>query len=333
MILALALVSTLQYGFAPGLAKTYTMKAEFTGFLPILGGNEGKVVVDIGFRLQGNSTKEGNLSATSDINRFKIVFNEATLPLTTENVKEFFPKTTIVVSPQGKLISTDAPNVSLPVRLPGLDVKRFPDISYLSIEFPAKELGEGDTWTFSKPFGDTDVVFDCRLTGLTESEAKIDLKLSQEYEILEDVDKQVVKEEKDAFARVKTTMKGAGKAVFDRKLGLISIFEAKADAVSDVTEIKSGKVSKRSLVNKLDVRLDGVKKIETSSRPRREPGLMGALASYWDRAVETGTAFWNAAEGYWMMIKLGIASLPSMLPGSPLADVLGRLQGLLGIGR
>lgn len=333
MILALAFASTLQYGFAPGLAKTYTMKAEFTGFLPILGGNEGKVEVDIGFKLQGNAGKDGNLSATSDISRFKIVFNEATLPLTTENVKEFFPKTTIVISPGGKLVSTDAPNLSLPVRLPGLDVKRFPDISYLAIEFPPTELSEGDTWTFSKSFGDTDVVFDCRLVALSETEAKIDLKMSQDYQVLEDLDKQVVKDEKDAFARVKTTMKGAGKAVFDRKLGLISTFEAKADAVSEVTELKSGKVSKRSLVNKLDVRLDGVTKVDKVVKARRETGLMGTLTGYFDQAVQTGSQLWSTAQGYWALLKLGIASLPAMLPGTPVANLLDRLLGVAGLGR
>ena len=40
---------------------------------------------------------------------------------------------------------SDAPNVKLPVRLPGLDVKRFPDITYVPIQFPDRELKTGDT--------------------------------------------------------------------------------------------------------------------------------------------------------------------------------------------
>lgn len=307
------------------------MKAEFNGFLPILGGNEGKVLVDIGFKLQGNAGKDGNLSAASDITRFKIVFNDATLPLTTDNVKEFFPKTTIVITPAGKLVSTDAPNITLPVRLPGLDVKRFPDISYLAIEFPEKALSEGDTWTFSKSFGDSDVVFDCRLVGLSDAEAKIDLKLSQEYQILEDQEKQVVKEEKDAFAKVKTTMKGSGQATFDRKLGLISSFEAKADAVSAVTEIKSGKQSTRKLTNKLDVRLEGSKPPAIKSRPQ-QPGLLGSAMNLWDQAVETGSRVWSTAEGYWALVKLGIASLPAMLGGTPIGGFVRNWAGRLSIG-
>jgi hypothetical protein len=321
MMLAFTLATTLQYGFAPGMVRNYSMKVEFNGFLPILGGQEGKVEVDIGFKLKGNKAEEGQRSATSDIDRFKIVFNGATLPLTTDNVKEFFPETTIVVEPRGKLVSTTAPNLSLPVRLPGLDVKRFPDISYLAIEFPDRPLAKDDTWTFSKSFGDTPVVFDCRLVEVTDDEARIDLKMSQTYQVFEDEDKQVVVKKEDAFAEVKTTMQGGGSATFDRKLGLLSTFAAKANSISEVTEIKSGKQSKRTLSNSLDVRLvrpvTGSDKVASNS-----PSV--AAGTWWNRVIGFGERLWNQAGSYYALLRLGLGTLPAMLAGTPYGDLLGR---------
>lgn len=234
----LPLLLTYQIGVAP---INYDLRVVFTGMIPILGGNEGEADVRLGVQVQGIPGK-----ATSELTSAKIIFNGGTLPLTLDNVKEFFPKTTVEYSPQGKITKSDAPDIELPVRLPGLDVKRFPDITYMPVEFPNKELAIGNKWSFEKSFAGSPVTYDCELTKLDEKTATINLKVEQKYTVFEDAAMQVVKDKKDAENEVATTLTAKGEAIFDRR-GWIVLFKMQGDADSIVKALHEDKQTTRTL--------------------------------------------------------------------------------------
>ncbi len=176
-LLALGLLLTpAEYRFEPKTDLTYDVKVSFDGFLPLLGGNEGKADVIMVVRVKGQAAEGSELKATNEINSCEILFNGARLPLSLENVIDYFPKTTIQVTPQGKITKNDAPNRNLPVRLPGLDVRRFPDITYVPIEFPAEGITEGKSWTFSKVFGESELTYTCTLTAIRNDRALLNVK-------------------------------------------------------------------------------------------------------------------------------------------------------------
>ena len=217
------LLAPLQYSFEPGMKLDYRSTIVFEGFIPILGGNEGTVVVEMGVTVEGLArTKPENARSANEITSFRVTFNDAPLPFDASSVQSYFPRTTISVAPSGKIVETDAPNVQLPVRLPGLHVRHFPDVTYVPIEFPKEGPKVGEPWKFTRKFGDSDVVYECRLVEQKGDVAKVAVKLSQEYEVFENAALEVVTEEKNAERRVRTVLTGEGTVVFDTKRGIVT---------------------------------------------------------------------------------------------------------------
>ncbi|MCH8978701.1 MAG: hypothetical protein IH945_05595, partial [Armatimonadetes bacterium] len=173
----------LQYGFEPGLKVTYDSEITFEGFIPIFGGNEGTVVVSMVVQVEGLEPEDGApIRAANEITDFRVTFNDAVLPLDVTAVQDYFPRTTIALTPLGKIVKSDAPDIELPVRLPGLDVKRFPDITYVPIQFPEGGATIAKAWQFKKRFGESDVSYTCSLLSVTDGIAKISVQIVQEYE-------------------------------------------------------------------------------------------------------------------------------------------------------
>lgn len=255
-LLAASAIVPIAYAFPAGASNDYFVRVGFDGFLPLMGGREGKVQVDLTLNVKGLSESQTAPKASSDITAFKLLFNGAEFPMALESVKGYFPKTTIGMTPEGRVVSTDAPDVALPVRLPGLDAKRFPDVTFLPVEFPVGGIEEGKSWTYKKPFGDSEVTFTVTPAQIQEGEAKLKVDLVQHYDTLEDSAMGVVTEESQAESKVSTDVLGHGTAVFDRKKGLVSAFELKADATSEVTNLKSKAKSTRKLSTKVEVSLD-----------------------------------------------------------------------------
>jgi hypothetical protein len=296
---AALLLAPLQYGFEPGSKLEYDSKVEFEGFIPILGGNEGTVVVEMAVKVDGlEAKKEGTVRAANEITRFKIAFNGATLPLDAASVQSYFPRTTISLTPAGKIVESDAPNVSLPVRLPGLDVKRFPDITYVPIEFPAEAPKDGETWTFTKKFGESDIGYKCKLAGSKGDAKIIEVAILQEYEVLENAALEVVSEEKDAERRVRTVLTGNGIVLFDAKRGAVLKAEMVNDAVSHVTKLSDGSKSERKLRTKFSLSLQEPKP------PVRAPQSGSWLSNAWASLVDGARSAWEATLGWWTVARL-----------------------------
>lgn len=241
------LATTLQYQFNAATHLDYDVQVVFDGFIPILGGQDGVVDLKMVVAVDGlKPDAEGHARASSEIKEFKLVFNEAVLPLSVENVTGFFPKTTVSLTPEGKVVKTDAPDVQLPVRLPGLHVKRFPDITYVPIVFPTEPVEVGKSWTFTKAFGDSDVNYTVTPSAIDGSTVQLRIQLHQKYTVLEDESTNVV-EEKDAVNRVTTVVSGDGEGVFDIKRGAMRSIEIRALASGVVEDLKSHAKTDRKL--------------------------------------------------------------------------------------
>ncbi|MCB8932212.1 MAG: hypothetical protein M9921_14295 [Fimbriimonadaceae bacterium] len=247
-LLCACALGPVQYRFTPATQHVYDVQVVFDGFIPLLGGQEGLVDLTMSVAVDGLAPdSEGRPRAASEIKAFKLVYNGAALPLTVDNVTPFFPKTTVSMTPGGKVVVTDAPDVQLPVRLPGLHVKRFPDITYLTVEFPDSEPEVGVSWTYTKAFGDSNVETTITPRKIDESVVEMDVAVDQTYTVLEDEGTNVVESEKDAVASVTTHVAGKGRAVFDRTLGAMRSFEVVATATSEVRDLKSGVKTERAL--------------------------------------------------------------------------------------
>ncbi len=246
LLCALA-ATTLQYRFNAAAHLDYDVQVVFDGFIPILGGQEALVDVKMSVAVDGLSADaEGRPRASSEIKEFKLVFNDFPLPWGVENVTGVFPKTTVSMTPEGKVVKTDAPDIQLPVRLPGLHVKRFPDITYVPIVFPTEGVEVGKSWSFTKAFGDSDVKYTVTPKSIDDKTAQLTIHIEQKYTVLEDESTNVV-EEKDAVNRVTTEVLGDGEAVFDRTRGAMLSIEIRAVASGSVVDLKTGAKSERQL--------------------------------------------------------------------------------------
>jgi hypothetical protein len=256
-LLAAASLVKLAYSFPVDVKRIYDVKTVFEGFIPILGGHEGKIEVNLVVTAQGvKPAEDGAAQVLSTLDDIKVIYNGAPLPFVTiDNAKDYFPPTTISMTPFGATLKTNAPDVSLPVKLPGLDIKRFPDITYLPLQLPEGEASEGTAYSFKKAFGDSDVSYTVTPTKIGDDAVEMNISLSQTYEVLENEGKEVVKDVKDAVARVKTDMSGKGTATFDRKLGVFKIVNVTADADSTVTDLETKKASKRKVKSTLTIKL------------------------------------------------------------------------------
>lgn len=304
LLLAL-LVAPLQYGFAPGVSLDYAATIQLEGFVPILGGNEGDATIEFGLRVQGlEESEEGKVRASTEVTRFRATFNGAVVPLDTASVQTYFPKTTIRLKQNGKVVQTDAPDIKLPVRLPGLDVKRFPDVTFVPIEFPEKTIAPGDAWEFSKEFGESKIAYSCVLTKVEDGKAVIAVSLNQEYEVLEDASLEIVKEESDAEHRVKTVMRGEGTVQFDVQTGVVARAHMVNQSKSTVTSLADGSVSERRLNMTVGLEL------------QKEKGAVPVAIeeTRLDRTIQTATKLWQSAvlvtKLAWTRFMAGIRSWP-----------------------
>jgi hypothetical protein len=301
-LLLAAATAPMAYGFGPETKLTYDVQVGFDGFLPVLGGNQGKVEVTMAVDVRGLTPEGDDLRASNEITAFEIVFNGAKLPLSLENAVEYFPKTTVRLTPAGKIVGNDAPDRRLPVRLPGLDVKRFPDITYIPIELAAGEAEVGHTWEFKRAFGDSDMDYSCRLDGLEGDLARVAVKIRQEYTVLENSALEVVGDRADAEAEVRTVLEGTGTVTFDLARGVARLVEMANEAVSTVKPLDGSAPKERRLKTVLRVEaksLSGfvVRRPQTADRPWWEQAWGTAQAMGRDPRLVLGFLKMAAAFG------------------------------------
>ncbi|MCZ7580169.1 MAG: hypothetical protein M5U21_05030 [Fimbriimonadaceae bacterium] len=305
LILA-ALLTPIQYNFPAQKPVVYEMKVSMQGYIPVLGGNEGTAELFLGIEVGAlPPDSEGRLRAYNDLVEVKTVFNGATLPFGLDSIKSFFPKTTVSHSPHGKVLANDAPDVQLPVRLPGLDPKRFPEITYLPLEFPAEGVEIGKSWTFVRKIGPDDMVYTVKTHSLDDASAKFGVSVQQTSLTFEDEAGELVAEA-EGIRKVETTLTGQGEVHFDRKKGMATQVRVVTQAQGNVTDLSSKKVSQRQLTTTLDVRLRGTgPSIEPS--PKKSSEAAG-WQSWLQRTADFATNVSRSVSMGWSLLKafLGI---------------------------
>lgn len=255
-MLLLSLLTLIAYKFPVGVHLDYRVRVSFDGYLPILRGGQMLADLEMGVDVRGVAPDSDGLETiSSEIKTFKLTLNGAATPFGPSNIKSFFPKTTIEATPQGRQIKTDAPNVRMLIHLPGLDVKRFPDITYLPIEFPAAGIEEGKAFNFQKPFGDGPVNYEVTPTHIASDRVSLDIKLSQTSVNFEDANRAPT-DEGHAVRKVEATVSGVGTATFDMKRGLITDLQIEANSVGQATDLQTHAVVDRKLKTTLSVKLN-----------------------------------------------------------------------------
>ncbi|MCW5942183.1 MAG: hypothetical protein KIS66_08120 [Fimbriimonadaceae bacterium] len=247
-VICAAILAPATYRFDAGATVRYDVEVAFSGYVPVLGGTEGNVEVKMAVEVRGlDPDDQGRPRAVSEIRDFGLFFNEAKMPLGLTNVTDFFPKTTVSYDPSGRVLRSDAPKKNLPVKLPGLEQDRFPEITYLPLELPTGGLEAGTTWSFERKFGNSPIRYEAKATSVTDKQATIDVTIVQEYEVLEDAARNVVEKVDDAEARVSTRLTGKGTGVFDLDRGSFRKLEVASTAIGKVINLKSKATSERRL--------------------------------------------------------------------------------------
>jgi hypothetical protein len=256
-LLAAATMVKLAYSFPIDTHRTYDVVTVFDGFVPLFGGHDGKVEVDLAVTAKGvKPTPAGDAQVLSTLDDIKVILDGTPLNIVTlDSAKAYFPPTTISITPFGATLKTDAPDIQLPAKLPGLDIKRFPDITYLPLQLPEDGAEVGKPYSFKRAFGDSNVNYTVTPTDITDDQVTMNLTLEQTYEVLEGDSMEVVKDPRDAASKVKTTLEGKGTATFDRHLGVFKVVSIQAQAHGVVTDLATKKTSKRELKTAFDIKL------------------------------------------------------------------------------
>lgn len=295
-LVALALATEVVYKWTPPVTVDYDMVVKMDGFLPILGGNQGVAEVKLGLKVKGAESKAAELKATSELTAAEFKFNEAKLPLGLDNVQEYFPKATVTFSPRGEILANDAPDKKLPVKLPGLDVKRLPDISFLALQFPAKGVTVGDSWTFDKSFGEFPVRYTCTAKKVEGDKVEVEVKVKQDMAYDENQALEVAKDPEDATAHVATSMTGGGLVVFDTARGVVSSVSMDSEAVTSAKDVKSGETKERRLKQTLRLTEKGKPGQSVASAPAKPKTWWEGTQVWAQTLMLRGAAYWKALE-------------------------------------
>lgn len=260
MISALVFATTFAYSFATGTTTKFDVNVEFEGYLPLLGGKNGKANVEMKVDARGIPTTMAGAtpamaSVESEIESLSVKLNSNALPLTKDNIDQFFPKSVVVIEPNGKVIENSAPKRKLPVKLPGLDSQRFPDISFLPVLLPETPLSEGESYTFKKLFNGSNVAYNVTFVKAVEGKAELKIVLDQDTTEFEDEYRNPVDEEKDATSKVESHLSGEGTATFDLKRGVFLITKIEATNVSKIINLKTQAQTDRKLKTTLLIKI------------------------------------------------------------------------------
>lgn len=227
------------------------------GFLPVMGGNEGKAEVKLGLTVVGKPPVAGIPVANYELNAAEVKFNDAKIPLTLKNFTDFFPPTDLHVSPYGDIVKNTAPDKKIPVRLPGLDAKRLADVTFIPVQFAQVGLRAGAKWGYVKTFGDAPMTYDCVLEEISGDQFKVRVQVKQSFEYLENESYEPVEKQADAIRKVTTSMEGGGVMIFSVKDGAVVSMEMENRTTTDATDLQSNEKTSRKVVSKMIVAREG----------------------------------------------------------------------------
>ncbi len=247
------------YYFTKGSETKFNVKIQFEGFIPLFGGREGKADVAMVVRAVGVEPKQSELqSVDSEIIDLKAIAFGSTLPLNKNNIGMFFPRAIATFESTGEVKLNDAPDINMPVKLPGLDSKRLPEISYVPLIIDRVAAASGKPFEFSRKFNGAVMKYKV-VPGLQdEYKEEFAIEVTQASDGFEDAYGNPCVEA-SAKSKVTTVLVGMGSARFNMDKQMFDKVVVETNAASDVTVIKTGKTSKRSLKTTLTIVRDGAK--------------------------------------------------------------------------
>lgn len=247
------------FDFPVGSESKFNVKIQFDGFIPLFGGKVGKADVDMVVRALGVEPKKPDLqSVDSEIIELKAVAFGSTLPLNKNNIGQFFPRAIATIETSGLVKHNDAPQISMPVKLPGLDSTRLPEISYVPLVLDEASVKAGKSYEFSRVFNGSPIKYKVTPGGEALEKESFLIEVNQETSGFEDAYGNPA-EESGAKSKLKTVLTGKGMAIFNYKLRKFDVVVVETTGDTDVTNIKTGKTSKRTLKTTLTIVREGAK--------------------------------------------------------------------------
>ncbi len=247
------------YSYPLGSETKFQVKVQFDGYIPLFGGKIGKADVDLTVSAKSVLEKDPRLTAVeSQITELKAVAFGVALPLNKNNIGQFFPKATATIDLNGMVKSNSAPAIDMPVKLPGLDSQRLPEISYVPLVLNTEGLLTNKPYEFDREFNHAKMHYTVTPGAIVDAVQSLDIKVTQDSDGFEDSYGNP-SEESIAKSKLVTHLEGTGKAKFNIALGKFDKVVMETNGATTVTNIKSGKTSSRSLKTTLTIVRDGAK--------------------------------------------------------------------------
>ena len=247
------------YDFPLGSDAKFNVRVEFDGYIPLFGGQVGKADVKMVVRAVSIPEKSPPLQTVeSEIIDLKAIAFGSTLPLNKNNIGAFFPKAAATFPSTGLIKSNGADHVDMPVKLPGLDSQRLPEISYVPIVLDSDALATLKPYEFTRIFNGVPMKYKVSPGPVQNSIEKFDIAIDQETTTFEDSYGNPIAEE-GAKSKVKTVLTGKGTATFNFSKHMFDSVKVETNGDSNVTNMKTGKMTKRMLKTTLTILRDGIK--------------------------------------------------------------------------
>jgi hypothetical protein len=257
----LALVAAIgmipaSYGLQKGAVLLYDLTVRLDGHLPLLGGEKATAEVSLVLKVAGaEPSPTGKPRATTEIIDVKITMNGAALPFGLDSVRAYFPKVTVTLDPLGRVLESDAPDIQLPVQLPGFDLKRLPELTWLPIEFPKDGIEPGSSFGFERKLENGPMSFRVNTKEVSDGLASLAVESSQTYYALESATGELVTIESEAARRTHTSISALGEVKFDLAKGAVRQMTVRADAATHVTPVLGGDSTERRLATLYTLKL------------------------------------------------------------------------------
>ena len=251
--------STARYSFPLGTETKFNVKVQFDGYIPLFGGKNGKADVDMVVRTVSVESKRPDLQAVdSEITDLKAIAFGATLPLNKNNIGLFFPKAIAMFEASGTVKFNGAEHKDMPVKLPGMDSQRLPEISYVPLVLDQLSIDAGKSYEFSRTFNGAVMKYKVTPGERDDRKERFQIEVSQDTRGFEDAYGNPASEE-GARSSLMTHLTGKGSATFNFEKQMFDKVVVETNGDTDVTNIKTGKTSKRSLKTTLTIVRDGAK--------------------------------------------------------------------------
>ena len=253
-------IKSVSYVFPPGSETKFSVKVQFDGYVPLFGGKTGKVDVDMIVKTVGIASKSADLqSVDSEITELKGTAFGMILPVNKNNIGQFYPKAVASFESSGVVKSNTAEHKEMPVKLPGLDSQRLPEISYVPLILNNAATAKGEGYEFTRSFNGAPIMYKIS-PGTYDNEGRVVFKIevNQESSGFEDSYGNPIVEE-GAKSKLKTVLNGKGTATFDMMNHMFDKLVVVTTGDTEVTVIKTGKTSKRTLKTTLTIVRDGAK--------------------------------------------------------------------------